>query len=160
MADLEGAGSNPDQVMRVMTRFADEQPGVMLAVALFYGVIWFLLTSRLYLAAPATVDQQRVRAFDTWKWTRGATLRIIGARLMLLVPANIFVGALSYIVARLLGVDPLDPAAAAGNWIGLVLDAFVGSFITFALYLSLEAGLSSALYRALKPAPAPAPAAA
>jgi hypothetical protein len=161
LPELQSAGGDQQAVMEVMTRFAEENPGALLAVTLFYGVIWLLLTSRLYLAAPASVEQGRILTFETWKWTKGATLRITGARLLLLAPANILAGALGYLVGRLVGVDALNPAssaaAAAGNPVGFLFYLLAASFITFVLYSSLEAGLSSYMYRGLKPA-APPPA--
>jgi len=154
--ELTRAGRDEAAVMAVMTRFVEEKPGAILAVMLFYAAIWFVLTSRLYLAAPATVDQRRILTFETWAWTKGATLRIIAARLMLLLPANILVGALGYLIGRLVGVNTLSPGAAAiaANPLGLIVYTLVASFITYALYLALEAGLSTSLYQGLKPAAA------
>jgi hypothetical protein len=162
VADLQNAGSDQARVLSIMTRFAEENPGVLLAVTLFYCVLWLLVTSRLYLAAPATVDQERILTFETWSWTKGAMLRIAGARLLLLLPANILAGALGHLAGRLVGLDSFDPAtvvaAATSNQAGYLAYIFVAGFISFALYSSLEAGLSSYLYRGLKPAQA-APAA-
>jgi hypothetical protein len=156
--ELTSAGANQAEVMAVMTRFAEENPGVMIAVFAFYCAAWLLLSSRLYLAAPATVEQERVSTFETWAWTRGSTLRIVGARLMLLLPANIFVGALGYLAGRLVGVDTLNPTASvatvAANPLGFAFYVFVATFLSLALYSALEAGLSATLYRALKPAAA------
>jgi hypothetical protein len=152
LPDLQGAGSDQQAVMNVLTRFAEENPLALLLTALFYCAVWFFLTSRLYFAAPATVDQQRILTFETWKWTRGATLGIIVARLMLLLPAGIFTGALGYLVARAAGLDPFSPAAASSNAnpIAYLAYTLVAAFITLALYSALEAGLSTALYRSLK----------
>src|SRR6185503_4950944 len=85
---LERAGQDPNAVMEIFTRFATENPGAVLAVLLFFGAVWFFLTSRLYFAAPATVDAGRLLTLETWNWTRGHVLKIIAARLMLLLPAN------------------------------------------------------------------------
>ena len=49
--DLQEAGSSQAAVMEVMTRFAQENPGALLMVTLFYAGVWLLLSSRLYLAA-------------------------------------------------------------------------------------------------------------
>ncbi len=153
--ELAAAGQDQAAVMSVMTRFAEENPTALLAVALFYCAIWILLTSRLYLAAPASVDQGRVRVFDTWKWTKGAMLRIVGARLLLLLPANIFVGALGYLIGRGLGIDTMNmgamASAAAANPIGTLAYTFMSGFLTLALFSALEAGLSASLYRGLRP---------
>jgi hypothetical protein len=82
--------------------------------------------------------------------------------LLLLLPANILAGALGHLAGRLVGLDSFDPAtvvaAATSNQAGYLAYIFVAGFISFALYSSLEAGLSSYLYRGLKPAQA-APAA-
>jgi len=155
LSDLQAAGSNNDAVLAVMTRFAEENPAALLATFLFFVVIWLLLTSRLYLAAPATVDQQRILTFETWKWTKGAMLRIAGARLLLLIPANIFVGAIGYLIGRAFGIDTMNPATAAAtvqaNPLGFFIYVLLSSFITFALYSALEAGLSTYLYKGLRP---------
>lgn len=156
--DLQAAGSDQSAVMQIMLRFIEEQPGAVLITVLFYFVIWFLLTSRLYLAAPASVDHGRILTFETWKWTKGAMLRIVAARFMLLAPAYLLVFALSYLAGYAFGINPSDPAsmaaAAESNRVGFLIYAVISSFMTFLLYTSLEAGLSAAIYRALKPAEA------
>lgn len=155
LEELQRAGGDNQAVMDVMLRFAEANPVAVLLLTLFFGAIWLLLTSRLYLAAPATVDQQRILTFETWKWTKGAMLRITGARLLLLIPANIFVGAISHLIGRGVGLNTLDPATAAAaalsNAPGYLIFVFLSSFLQLALYSSLEAGLSSYIYRGLKP---------
>jgi hypothetical protein len=160
VGDLQAAGGDQAAVMEIMTRFAEANPGALLAVMLFYCALWLLLTSRLYLAAPASVEQRRILTFETWAWTKGAMLRITGARLLLLLPANILAFAIGYLAGRAVGVDALGGAAAVAlsNPAGYLFYVGVASFITFALYFSLEAGLSSYMYRGLKPAEASRPA--
>jgi hypothetical protein len=156
LEDLQAAGSDNVAVMAVMVQFAERNPLPLLLVMLFLGGIWILLTSRFYLAAPASVDQQRILTFETWPWTKGAMLRITGARLLLLIPANLFVGAISHLLGRVIGINTLDPAtvqaAATSNPAGYLAFVFVSGVLTFALYSALEAGLSTYLYRGLKPA--------
>jgi hypothetical protein len=151
LPQLESAGQDQAAVMAVLTRFAEEQPGPLLLAGLALGLVWLLLTSRLYLAAPASVDQQRILAFETWSWTKGAMWRIAAARLMLLVPANILVGALSYVFGRMVGIDSMAPAAA-GNVGGFLVYVFVAHFMALGFYAFLEAGLAVAIYRKLRPA--------
>jgi hypothetical protein len=156
VAELQGAGSDQQAVMRVVLQFAEQNPTALMLATLFYAVVWFLLTSRLYLAAPASVDAGRILTFETWKWTKGAVLRITAARLLLLAPAYILAGALGHLVGRLFGIDTLDAgsiaAAASGNPAGLLAFDFLRALIVLALYAPLEAGLSSYLYRGLRPA--------
>jgi hypothetical protein len=163
VADLQSAGSDRNAVMQVMARFVAENSTTVLFVLLFYTIVWFLLTSRLYLAAPASVDAQRILSFETWKWTKGSMLLITFARLLLLAPAYMFTFAVSQLVDGLAGFSPLDPAsisaAVSANPVGVLASVFASSFIVLALYAPLEAGLSTYLYRGLKPAEAAPPAA-
>jgi hypothetical protein len=158
--DLQAAGSDQDAVMRIMVRFVEENPLAILVTALFFFVVWLLLTSRLYLAAPASVDAGRILTFETWKWTKGATLRITWARFMLLVPAYALMFALTALFGRFFGFNVLDgasmQAAVAANPMGVIIFEFITSFIVLGLYAALEAGLSAYLYKGLKPADAPA----
>jgi hypothetical protein len=153
--DLQAAGQDQQAVLAIMLRFAEENPMALLTAALFLGAVWMLLTSRLYLAAPATLDQGRVLTFETWSWTKGATLRITGARLLLLLPANILAGAVGHLVGRAVGVNTMDmgaiAAAVQSNPVGMLITAFAANFATLALFLALEAGLSAALYKRMKP---------
>lgn len=156
--ELESAGQNNAAVIEIMTRFVREQPGAVLAFMLFYFAVWLLLTSRLYLAAPASADQGRILTFETWSWTKGSTLRITGARLLLLGPAWVLVGAIDMLTARLLGFSTFDPMSAAAVAQSsppiFLVYAFITTLVTFLIYSSLEAGLSTYLYRGLKPAAA------
>lgn len=159
-ADLQAAGSDQAAVMQIMLRFVEENPVAVLLVALFYGAVWLLLTSRLYLAAPASIDAGRILTFETWNWTKGAMFGIAWARMMLLIPAYILMFAVTMLLGRLFGFNLLDgaslQAASAANPIGMIIFEFISSFAVLVLYASLEAGLSSYLYRGLKPAGAPA----
>ncbi len=150
LADMQAAGQDQAAMMRVMTRFAQENPAPLLAFFAFYGILWFLLTSRLYLAAPATAEARRVRTFDTWRWTRGMTLKIAGARIMLLAPAFVLMAALTYLAARALGIDPTSATQRPPLPL-FTAYVVIDRLLFFATYLALEAGLSTALYRALKP---------
>lgn len=162
-AALEAAGGDEAAVLEVMARFAQEQPMALLLTFLFYAILWFALTSRLYLAAPASAEQGRILTFETWSWTKGQTLRITAARLMLLAPAYVLVSALSLLIGRAVGIDILNPMTAAevaqANSLLYLGFVFVSGLINLALYTALEAGLSSYLYRGLKPADTPPPAA-
>lgn len=154
-SDFEAAGQNQAAALALMTRIAQEQPAPLLLAALFYAVVWMALTARLYLAAPASVDRRRILTFETWSWTRGNMLRIVAARLMLLTPAYVLVNALTLLVGRVLGVDVFSPDGvvvfAQGSPLGYAALTFATHLLTFGLYSSLEAGLSTQIYRALAP---------
>jgi hypothetical protein len=158
-AELQRVGGDQQAVLRIMMEFVQQNPTAILIVFLFYSIVWFLLTSRLYLAAPASVEAGRMLTFETWSWTKGAVLRITAARLLLLAPAYILAGAVGHLIGRMFGIDTLDAATivatARANPAGMLVFEFLRSLIILALYAPLEAGLSSYLYRGLKPADAP-----
>lgn len=155
MSELEAAQGDEAASLELMGRIASENPGLLLGFALFYAFVWLALTSRLFVAAPASVDQQRILSFETWKWTKGEMLRILGARLLLLGPAYILVSALSYVLGVIMGVNVMDPASLASfaqaNVAVYAGFTFAAGFIQIGLYRALEAGLSAYLYRGLKP---------
>jgi hypothetical protein len=160
MDQLEAAQGDEAASIELMSRIATENPGILLGLGLFYAAIWLALTSRLFLAAPASVDQKRILTFETWAWTKGNMLRLAGARLMLLLPAYILVSAVSFFIAAPLGMNMMDPASvvafAQANVFGYGLFLFVSGFIQIGLFRALEAGLSAYLYQGLKSS-APAP---
>lgn len=158
--ELQAAGSDQARVMDIMLRFVEENPLAIVLVVAFYGAVWLLLTSRLYLAAPASIDAGRILTFETWNWTKGAMVRISLARIMLLIPAYMLMFALTLLLGRSFGFNLLDSAsleaAVRANPVGVMIFEFISSFLAMALYAALEAGLSAYLYRGLKPADAPA----
>ncbi len=152
---IQAAGQDQAALMQVGARFAQDHLPVVAVLTLAFGAIILLLTSRFYIAGPATLDQRRILTFETWKWTRGAMFQIVGARLLVLGPAYVLAGALSLILARGLGFDALngDQMQSIAEHSPALFAAFtlVSEFVTIFLYQSLEAGLASAFYRALKP---------
>lgn len=153
--EIEAVADDQAAVFAIIERFAQENAGLILAVVLVYGVIWLLLTSRLYLAAPATVSAQKILTFETWSWTKNNMLRICGARLLLLAPASILVFAVQALAGGAVGANAFDPnsvaAAIMANPAGYGLTIFIGHAFNFTLYRGLEAALSTYLYRGLRP---------
>ena len=92
--------------------------------------------------------------------THGNFLRIAGARLMLLVPAFIFVYALQTLIAKAVGAPSSDPFAlltySQSNVMGFAFFYSASIFIPILVVSALAAGLSASLYRGLKAAEPPA----
>ncbi|MDZ4693045.1 hypothetical protein [Terricaulis sp.] len=156
--EVRAAGQNNEQLMAIMDRAVTAQPNVMLWALGIAGVLVLLLTSRLYLAAPATVEQNRIKVFDSWRWTKGNLLRISATRVLLLAPALILVGVLQSIAAAIFGAPASDPAALAANaqTVSVIGFYFLAGLAQLLIYGMLEAGLSAYLYRGLRPTPPPA----
>jgi hypothetical protein len=157
-AEIAAAGENEAAVRAIMERALAANPNVFLFSLTAGMVLLFVLTTRFYFAAPATVDRRRVTVFDSWRMTRGSFMRILTARIVLLGPALILVGALQSLAAMLLGA-PSDPASLIAygqtNRVGFALFYASAIFFQLSIFSALEAGLSANLYRALKPADAP-----
>ncbi len=145
-AQLEAAGQDQAAMAQVMMQFAQENPGVVLSLTLVYFAIWMALTSRLYLAGPASIDQGRVLAFDTWKWTKNNMLRIAAARMILLGPAFALSIAVQALATQVLGASLIQGASAPA-----LISYYVSQFGFYAIYVSLEGALAAYLYRGLKP---------
>lgn len=156
--EAKAAAENQVRMAEIMNRAIESQPNVLLWAGLIGAAIMFVLTTRFYLVAPASVDLKRIVVFNSWTWTRGNVLRIIAARLLLLLPALFLTGAAQTLVALATGApngDPLQLAAMGqSNPVGFGLFYAGAAFVQVALYSSLEAGLSTYLYRGLKPAAA------
>lgn len=153
--EVQAAGQDSEQLMAIMNRAAAAQPQILMWGVIVAGVLILLLTSRLYLAAAASVDQNRIVVFDSWRWTKGNLLRIAGARVLLLGPALILIGALQSIIASAFGA-PADDAtalAASAHAIPVIAFYFVAAVTQILIVGMLEAGLAAYLYRGLRPAP-------
>ena len=140
----------------LMQRAMTEQSGVVTSAMIIGGLILFAVTSRFYVAVPQSLVKGRAMAFDSWRLTRGNLVRIAGARVALLLPALIFAGALQSLFAFAIGLNPNDltatAAAAQQNPIAFVAFFTVAQFLQIAVYTSLEAALSVAIFRAVAPA--------
>lgn len=155
---LRSVGEDRAAATALLLAMVEAAPTPFAIAALVFGAVWLMLTSRLYLAAPASLDLGRLATLQTWAWTKGNMVRICAARMMLLAPAYVLVSALSALVGAMMGADVATPTGfvnfARGNALGAALFVFASSFISLGLYSSLEAALSTYLYRGLKPADA------
>lgn len=154
-AELAAAQDNPAAAMALFQKVFAEQGAPLLLVGLIYALIWLALTSRLYLTAPASVAENRVASFETWRWTQGNLLRISAARLLTLTPPLLVAALVQAIVTSVLGLNTSDPAAVLAmvktNPAPFLAATFISTATSFLIYGACEAALSAYLYRGLKP---------
>lgn len=157
-AEVKAAGEDQVAIQAILARAIESQPHVLNGAMIFAAIIIFAVTTRFYLAAPATIEKKRIQLFESWRMTKGNFLKIAGARLMLLGPAFIFASALQSLLAGALGTPVGDPVATlqygASNPVGFALFYTASIFLQIIIFSVLEAGLSAKIYRALTP-PAP-----
>jgi hypothetical protein len=157
---IQAAGKDESAVRAILETAAANGGDIMRWSLLVFVILLFAVTTRFYVAAPATIDRQRITLFESWRMTRGNFLRIAGARLLLLAPAFIFVGAIQTLVARVLGVPGSDALEvllySQQNSVGFALFYTASVFLQVAIFAPLDAGLSASIYRVVKNNAAPA----
>jgi len=147
--EISAASGDRDAVNRLAQQMFAQNPAPIVVIGVFYLLVWFYLTTRLYLAAPASVDRGRILSFETWSWTKGATLKIMGARAMLIGPAFVLTFALTYLLSRAAGIALFDASGGSPQPGPALAFAIITAFLGYLVSDALSANLSSALYRDL-----------
>lgn len=117
-----------------------------LITAFIVGLLYFSV--RICLAAPATVARKQVTVFRTWPLTKGQFWPILGASILIGLPA-LAAGVVVALLTGILGADANTPLSLPA---GLAIGSVQGVVAGFIL-LPLNAGLGAYLYRGLRPAP-------
>jgi hypothetical protein len=155
--EIEAAQADEALMQAILLRAVQERPAAAFGLFALGASAWLALTSRLYLVAPASIEAGRPRVFDTWAWTKGALLRIVAARVLLLGPALILWMSVHALLSAAIGLGANNPydlsaaAVAAGNPTAFLGLTFVSQVLQIGLYVALEVGLSVRLYRLLNP---------
>lgn len=144
---IESGRGDVAEVQKVVQDALAKNPTPFILLLGGFGLVWLFLTSRLYLCAPASIAEDRVATFETWRWTQGNLLRISATRLLLLGPIFIAVNVGAFAAAGL--IEPIEDTGAKGA-AALAL-AYFSALINLIAYSSCEAALSAYLYRGLKP---------
>ncbi|MFT3726492.1 MAG: hypothetical protein QM759_01510 [Terricaulis sp.] len=147
--EMSRASGDQNAVNALALRMFASNPWPVIGLAAVYFAVWLYLTTRLYLAAPASVDRGRILTFETWAWTKKTALKVAGARAMLIGPAFVLSFALTYLLGRAAGIDLFNAQTAAPQPVGALVFALGSGFISYCISDALGAGLSTALYRDL-----------
>ncbi|MEJ0024227.1 MAG: hypothetical protein WDN76_13055 [Alphaproteobacteria bacterium] len=144
-ANVDLRGIAPDDEAAVLQAFGEifKGPGapylITLGAALGAFAIW--LSLRLFLVNVATIAEGRIMAFSTWSWTKGDTLHILAAALVVIFPIALPIG---------LGVGVLGAALGFGV-AGAAIVTFLQALAQNLFLVPALAGLSAFLYRGLRP---------
>lgn len=138
-------GATPESVAAAVGPSGRAAVGGLLT-ALIAGLLYFSV--RICLAAPATVARKRVTVFQTWPLTKGQFWPILGASILVGLPA-IGAGVVVALLTGILGGDANTPLPLAA---ALAVGAVQGVVAGFIL-LPLNAGLGAFLYRGLRAEP-------
>lgn len=147
----KAAGEDQAAIEAVMRTAIAAQPHIAPWALAIGAAVIFYFTTKLFAAAPASLDRGRISVFESWRMSRGQVLRIMGARILLLGPALILVGAVQSLIGIALGFSTSDPAAlvaqSQANPALFLMFFTLVVFVQLAVFAALEAGLSAAIYR-------------
>ncbi len=117
----------------------------LLLVMLVFAAAIYLFT-RLFMVNAATIGERRVVMFQSWRWSRGNVLRMLGAIMLTWLPAYV----IDSVVVEV-GVAILRPITTDGN-AGLVLIAFnaVATFVAAMVGIP-SIVLGAIFYKGLRP---------
>lgn len=118
---------------------------VLSLLPLLVALVW--VSVRLILVGAATIGERRVLVFETWSWTKGNFLRLLGAVLLLAVPLLLGAQVIASGAEMLAGGSAESPAPAplglAATYVGLLASLFLVS--------GPLAGQAGYFFRGLKP---------
>lgn len=112
---------------------------------LCFGIVAYVMV-RLSMANAATIGEQRVVIFQTWKWSRGNVWRILGALVLTALPIVLFENILNSVRLQILqGV----PAGSGGLLVLLAVEGATTFLMALASLPTLALG--GILYKGLRP---------
>jgi hypothetical protein len=151
--DPEQFQNDPEALAQAIATAVGPGGGMLLLLALLAMVglvLW--ISVRLSVANAATVGEGRMMAFSTWRWTKGNSLRILAATVLVAVPLFLAPSVVSALIVTLAGGgeiaqavlgNPSNPLAWIGN--------YAGAFFTLLPVQAGLAGLWAYLYKGLRP---------
>jgi hypothetical protein len=141
-AELEALLADPDAFeAAILQAIGPNGAAAFALLVLVTLVIAIYVAVRLFMISPATAGERRMVMFQTWSWSRGNVLQILGAICLTTIPAFLIVSILGDLVVRLtLGISPL---------LGFSADVIVGFLGALANIPVLALGAH--LYKGLRP---------
>ncbi len=114
---------------------------VLLMAAVILAIIGVIAMVRLSMANAATTGERRIMFFQTWGWSKGNVMRMIGALLITALPATLLDLIVAAIVLGIAGAGPAPVQFVAGAVTGFIQ-----------ALLSIPAiALGAILYKGLRP---------
>lgn len=142
-AALQTLLADPEAMNEAILQAVGENGAAALSLfILIVFALFVLLATRLYMINAATIGEKRIVLFQTWSWSRGNILRMIGAMILTVLPVML----IDSVIADLLrAVLP----ATAGVMAVLVASTIV-SFVAAMTTIPVVA-LGAIFYKGLRP---------
>jgi hypothetical protein len=136
--DPQATEIDPEVLYRTMAETLLTPAGAIAVAGLL--AITFYVSARLIMANAATIAERKIVFVQTWSWSKGNVLRVLGAMALTFLPILF----LSIVLALLL------PVQAGGNAVVVVLVAYVERLIGMIAGIPFIA-LGANLYKGLRP---------
>lgn len=129
---------DPEVLNKVMIETLSTPAGAAAAVALVAIIIF--VSARLVMTNAATIGERKIVFLQTWGWSKGNVLRVLGAMVLTALPV--------VLVSLILGIllAPLQSANAAGAVVISYVRTLVGMIASIPLI-----ALGAHLYKGLRP---------
>ena len=138
--EIEAISTDPEAANKLITDFLSTPLGASIVLVCLVGVA--LLAVRLFLVNAATIGERRIVFFQTWSWSKGNVLRMLGAMILTALPAAVA----NLILAELL----VSIVGQSGSLLILSLASGIASLIGALLSIPVIA-LGAILYKGLRP---------
>lgn len=145
-AALEALLADPDAMNDAIVAAVGEGGAAALSLfIMFMFAVFIVLAARLYMVNAATIGERRMVIFQTWSWSNGNVLRLLGAMILTVLPIMLidsFVDTLGVAILSSMG-----EGREVVSWL-LVRTAitFVGAMTTIPV-----AALGAIFYKGLRP---------
>jgi hypothetical protein len=138
-AEMEAISADPEAANKLFMDFLNTPLGASIVLLCFVAVA--LLGIRLFLVNAATIGERRIVFFQTWSWSKGNVLRMLGAIVLTALPA---------VIANLVLAELLMSIVGSGSLLLLALGSGVASLVGSMLSIPWIA-LGAILYKGLRP---------
>jgi hypothetical protein len=137
---IEAISTDPEAVNKLFADFLGTPMGA--SIALFCLIAVALLGVRLFLVNAATIGERRIVFFQTWSWSKGNVLRILGAIVLTALPAAITNLILAELLVSIVGQSGSLPILSLASGIA----SLIGSLLSVPVI-----ALGAILYKGLRP---------
>ncbi len=142
-AALETLLADPEALNQAILEALGENGATAMSLfILIMFAIFVYLSARLYMINAAAIGEKRIVLFQTWSWSRGNILRLIGAMILTVLPVML----IGSVAADLLRAIVPPTAGIVAVLLVSTLLAFVGAVTTIPVV-----ALGAIFYKGLRP---------
>ncbi len=145
-AALEALLADPDAMNDAIVAAVGEGGAAALSLfIMFMFAVFIVLAARLYMVNAATIGERRMVIFQTWSWSSGNVLRLLGAMILTVLPIMLIDSFVDTIGINIL--TSIGEGTEIVSWLLVrTMITFVGAITTIPV-----AALGAIFYKGLRP---------